>query len=247
MTAIGNGISLHKGLRTFTSTFFVFSDYMKPMIRLAALMKLQHVFILTHDSIGVGEDGPTHQPIEQLASLRTIPDLVTFRPADGKEVVGAWKYALTKAEGPVALVLTRQKVGVYEHTVDEVLKGAYILKEAKNAQPDLILMASGSEVELIMEAATQLEEKGINARVLSVPSMEVFEQQDVAYKESILPSSIGKRIAVEAGRSISWYPYVGGKGQIIGIDTFGISAPAAQVFSHFGLTVEAIVEKAEQY
>lgn len=244
MTAMGNGIAVHGGLKTFTSTFFVFSDYMKPMIRLAALMNIPHTFVLTHDSVGVGEDGPTHQPIEQLASLRTIPNLVTFRPADPKEVAAAWYQAITSKDRPTALVLTRQNVGFYENSGKDALKGGYILVDSEKETPDVILMASGSEVGLIVDAAVELKAKGIDARVVSMPSMELFNEQPAEYKESVLPSAVRRRVAVEAGRTMCWNQYVGLDGAVLGIDRFGASAPAAKVFEEFGFTVENVVKLA---
>ncbi len=241
MTAMGNGIILHGGLVSFTSTFFVFSDYMKPMIRLAALMGLPHTFVLTHDSIGVGEDGPTHQPIEQLAGLRTIPNLVTFRPADAKEVAAGWYFAVTNKKQPTALVLTRQNVEQYENSGKEALKGGYILIDSEKATPDVILMASGSEVGQVVEASKILKKDGIDARVVSMPSMELFNAQPEAYKESVLPKSVKKRVSIEAARTFGWAQYVGLEGKTIGIDRFGASAPGAKVYEELGITVEAVV------
>lgn len=246
MTAMGNGIALHGGLKTFTSTFFVFSDYMKPMIRLASIMNLPHTFVLTHDSIGVGEDGPTHQPIEQLASLRSIPNLVTFRPADAKEVAAAWYYAITSKNRPTALVLTRQNVGFYEKSGKDALKGAYILIDSEKATPDMILMASGSEVGLVVDAAKVLKDSGLDVRVVSVPSMELFNEQSAQYKESVLPNATRKRLAVEAARTFGWHQYVGLDGKVLGIDHFGASAPAPEIFEAFGFTVENVVKLAKE-
>ncbi len=245
MTAMGNGIILHGGLKSFTSTFFVFSDYMKPMIRLAALMNLPHTFVLTHDSIGVGEDGPTHQPIEQLASLRTIPNLVTFRPCDPKEVAAGWYYAMTSKTTPTALVLTRQNVGFYEKSGKAALKGGYVLIDSEKETPDVILMASGSEVGVIVEAQAKLKEEGIDARVVSMPSMELFNAQSPEYKESVLPTGVRKRLAVEAARSFGWFQYVGLDGKVLGIDHFGASAPGEKVFEEFGFTGENVAALAK--
>ena len=242
MTAMGNGIAIHGGLVGFTSTFFVFSDYMKPMIRLAALMGLPHTFVLTHDSIGVGEDGPTHQPIEQLASLRTIPNLVTFRPADAKEVAAGWYYAVTNKKQPTALILTRQNVGFYENSGKEALKGAYTLIDSEKETPDVILMASGSEVGQIVEAAEMLKKENIDARVVSMPSMELFNEQSDEYKESVLPKEVRKRVAMEAGRTFGWSQYVGLEGKVIGLDRFGASAPGEKVFEELGITAEAVIK-----
>lgn len=246
MAAIGNGIALHGGLKTFVSTFFVFSDYMKASIRLSALMGLPVTYVLTHDSIGVGEDGPTHEPIEQLASLRSIPNMTVYRPADSKETAAAWYHAITHEEGPTALVLTRQNLPLYDETGKEALNGAYILKDSEKATPDVILMATGSEVELIYEASKVLKGKGIDARVVSMPSLEVFEAQGEEYKEKILPKNIRKRVAVEAASSFGWHKYVGLDGEIISIDTFGASAPAEILFREFGFTVENVVQKVEK-
>ncbi|MCH3964642.1 MAG: transketolase [Clostridium sp.] len=246
MAAIANGIYLHGGLRPYAATFLVFSDYMKASMRLSALMKLPVIYILTHDSIGVGEDGPTHEPIEHLASLRSIPDMTVYRPADAKETAAAWYYSLTNGNSPTSIVLTRQNVPLYKETGKDALKGAYILKDSDKEIPDLILMASGSEVELIYKAAKILKEKGIDTRVVSFPSFEVFEKQDEEYKNSILPFSIKKRLAVEASSSFGWHKYVGLEGKIVSIDHFGASAPAEELFKHYGFTVENIVTMAEE-
>lgn len=246
MAAIGNGIALHGGLKTFVSTFFVFSDYMKASMRLSALMGLPVTYVLTHDSIGVGEDGPTHEPIEHLAALRSIPNMTVYRPADSKETAAAWYHAITHEEGPTALVLTRQNLPLYDETGKEALKGAYILKDSEKETPDVILMATGSEVELIYEASKLLKGKGIDARVVSMPSLEVFESQGEEYKEKILPMNIRKRVAVEAASSFGWHKYVGLDGEIISIDRFGASAPAEILFKEFGFTVENVVEKVEK-
>lgn len=244
MAAIANGIAVHGGFRTFVSTFFVFSDYMKGAMRLSALMKLPVVYVLTHDSIGVGEDGPTHEPIEQLASLRSIPNFHVFRPADSKETAAGWYSAINRKDGPTALVLTRQDLPLYAETSKEALKGAYILKDSEKETPDIILMASGSEVEFIYEAAKVLKEKGVDARVVSMPSWELFEAQGEEYKERILPKSVRKRLAVEAASSFGWHKYVGLDGEVVSIDTFGASAPAGVLFKQFGITTENVVEKA---
>jgi transketolase len=244
MGAISNGIAVHGGLRTFSATFFVFSDYVKSSMRLSALMKLPVVYVLTHDSIGVGEDGPTHQPIEHLASIRSIPNFHVYRPADSRETAAAWYSAVTRTDGPTALVLTRQDLPLYEESSKEALKGAYILKDSKKETPDMILMATGSEVELIYEAAKVLEGKGIDARVVSMPSLEVFEAQSAEYKESVLPKSVRKRLAVEALSSFGWHKYVGLDGAVISIDSFGASGPAPELFKLFGFTIENVVDKA---
>ncbi|MBC8061610.1 MAG: transketolase [Clostridiaceae bacterium] len=246
MAAIANGIYLHGGLKVFVSTFFVFSDYMKGAMRLSALMKLPITYVLTHDSIGVGEDGPTHEPIEQLAALRSIPNMIVFRPADSKETAAGWYLAVTKNDAPISLVLTRQALPLYDNTGIEALKGAYILKNSEKETPDLILMASGSEVELIFKAADELKKKGIDARVVSMPSFELFDAQSNEYKESILPGKVRARLAVEAATSFGWHKYTGLDGTIISIDHFGASGKAEVLFEKFGFTVEKVVIEAEK-
>ncbi|MDP4088562.1 MAG: transketolase [Bacillota bacterium] len=243
MAAIANGMYVHGGLKVFVSTFFVFSDYMKGSMRLSSLMKLPVTYVLTHDSIGVGEDGPTHEPIEQLAGLRTIPNMTVFRPADAKETAAGWYLAVTKNDGPVSLVLTRQVLPLYNETGKDALKGAYILKDSEKAVPDAILMASGSEVELIYKAAAVLKEKGIDARVVSMPSFELFEKQSAEYKESILPKAVRARVAVEAASSFGWHKYAGLDGDVVTIDGFGASGKAEILFELFGFTVDNVVEK----
>jgi len=242
MAAAANGIVLHSGLRPYVATFFVFSDYLKPAYRLSALMGLPVIYILTHDSIGVGEDGPTHQPIEQLASMRSIPNSVVFRPADSKETAAAYQYALTGAKGPVSMVLTRQNLPLYDGTGQEAMKGGYVLADSDKETPDAILIASGSEVEQAYDAKAVLKEKGIDVRVVSMPSMELFDLQSDAYKEQVLPSVVRKRVAVEAGCSFGWHKYTGLDGVIVSIDHYGASAPAGTLFKEFGFTVENIVE-----
>lgn len=242
MTAIANGMALHGGVRPYISGFLVFSDYMKPALRLSALMQLPVISILTHDSIGVGEDGPTHQPIEQLIMLRSIPYYTVFRPCDTHEAAAAWYTALTRKE-PTAIILTRQKVPLLKETGKGALRGAYILKDSDKTVPDIILMASGSEVELIYKAKDILAQKSIDARIVSMPCMELFDEQPKEYKQSILPKNVRARLAVEAGSTLSWYKYVGLDGDIIGIDTFGTSAPAKELFELFGFTVENVVQK----
>ena len=243
MAAIANGMYAHGGLKVFCATFFVFSDYMKGAMRLSSLMNMPVSYVLTHDSIGVGEDGPTHQPIEQLAALRSMPNMTVFRPADSKETAAAWYYAVTNGSTPTSLVLTRQKLPLYDGCAKRALKGGYILKDSKKETPDVILMASGSEVELIYKAADELAAKGIDARVVSIPSFEIFNAQDEAYKESVLPNSVRKRVAVEALTSFGWYQYVGLDGRIISLDTFGASGNAGTLFKQFGFTVENVVKE----
>ena len=242
MAAISNGIYAHGGLKVFCATFFVFSDYMKGAMRLSALMKLPVTYVLTHDSIGVGEDGPTHQPIEQLAALRSMPNMTVFRPADSKETVAAWYYALTNGETPTSLVLTRQKLPLYDGCAKRALKGGYIIKNSKKETPDVLLMASGSEVELIYKAADELEAKGIDARVISIPSFEIFDAQNETYKERIMPKSVRARVAVEALTSFGWHKYVGLDGEVISLDTFGASGKSETLFEQYGFTVENVVE-----
>ncbi|WP_234122193.1 transketolase [Clostridium hydrogenum] len=238
MAAIANGMAAHGGLKVFVSTFFVFSDYMKGAMRMSALMNLPVVYVLTHDSIGVGEDGPTHEPIEHLAGLRSIPNLTVIRPADAVETAAAWKYALTTADGPTVLVLTRQKLPLYKESGKEALKGAYILRDSEKAEPDMLLMASGSEVELVYNVKDELLKNGIDARVISVPSFELFEKQSAEYKEKVMPRSVRKRFAAEAASSFGWHKYVGMDGDILSIDHFGASAPAEILFEKFGFTNE---------
>jgi len=247
MTAIANGFAAYGGLRPYVAGFFVFCDYMKPAMRLAALMKLPVVYIMTHDSIGVGEDGPTHQPVEQLASLRSIPGFTVFRPCDTKETAAAWSFALSNTCGPTALILTRQPLPLLPETGKGALNGAYVLKDDMNpatGQPDMLLMASGSEVELIYNAQPKLKEAGIFARVISVPSMEIFDALPTAEKEKIMPKAVRTRLAVEAASSFGWHKYTGLDGDVISIDTFGASAPAGELFKIYGMTTEAVVNKA---
>ena len=244
MAAICNGIMLYGGLRAYCATFMVFSDYLKPAMRMAALMKLPVIYILTHDSIGVGEDGPTHQPIEHLASIRAIPDTSLFRPADMKETAGCYIAAL-RGDKPAAMALTRQNLPQYAETsVEGVLKGGYVLKDC--ADPEVIIMASGSEVELAVKAAEVLGEKGKAVRVVSMPCTNLFDEQSAEYKESVLPSAVRARVAVEAGCSMSWYKYIGLDGEVVCIDHFGASAPAGILFKEFGFTVENVVAAAER-
>jgi len=244
MAAIANGIYIHGGLKVFCATFFVFSDYMKGAMRLSSLMKLPITYILTHDSIGVGEDGPTHQPIEQLAGLRSMPNMTVFRPADAKETAAAWYYAITNGNTPTSLVLTRQKLPLYDGDAKRALKGGYIIKDSKKETPDVLLMASGSEVELIYKAADELAIKGVDARVVSMPSFELFNKQDEEYKEKVLPKSVRARVAVEALASLGWYQYIGLDGKVISLDTFGASGKAEELFEQFGFTVENVVRTA---
>ena len=242
MAAMGNGLALHGGLRAYVSTFFVFSDYVKPMARLSALMGLPLTFVLTHDSIGVGEDGPTHEPIEQLAMLRAMPNFTVFRPADATECIAAWYYAITSTSTPTALVLTRQNLPQYEGSSKEALKGGYIISDSKKSVPDAIIMASGSEVELGVNAQAELSKEGIDVRVVSIPSMDLYEAQSAEYKESIMPKSVRARVAVEAATDFGWGKYVGLDGITVTMKGFGASAPAGILFKKFGFTTENVVK-----
>ncbi len=242
MVAIANGMQLHGGIQAYCATFFVFTDYCKSSIRLSALMGLPVTYIFTHDSIGVGEDGPTHQPIEHLVMLRSIPNIKVYRPADGKETAAAWVSALSGKQ-PTALVLTRQALPQYENSGKQALSGGYILEDCEGT-PDVLLIATGSEVELCVKAKAVLAEQNVKARVVSMPCLEVFEKQSEEYKQSVLPCDVKARVCVEAASPYSWYKYAGEKGEILAIDSFGISAPAKDAFAHFGFNVENVVSKA---
>ena len=246
MTAITNGILLHGGLRAYCATFFVFSDYTKPMARLSALMNIPTIFVFTHDSIGVGEDGPTHEPVEQLAMLRSLPNFNTFRPADAKETVAAWYAALVSKKTPTAIVLTRQNLPQLSGSTKEALKGGYIIKEASKATPDMILIASGSEVSLAVDAADELENEGVATRVVSMPCMDVFEKQSKEYKDKILPNTVRNRVAIEALSGFGWDKYTGLDGRVISMNSFGASAPQDLLFKKFGFTKENVVATAKE-
>lgn len=246
MTAITNGILLHGGLRAYCATFFVFSDYTKPMARLSALMNIPTIFVFTHDSIGVGEDGPTHEPVEQLAMLRSLPNFNTFRPADAKETVAAWYAALVSKKTPTAIVLTRQNLPQLSGSTKEALKGGYIIKEASKATPDMILIASGSEVSLAVNAADELENEGVATRVVSMPCMDVFEKQSKEYKDKILPNTVRNRVAIEALSGFGWDKYTGLDGRVISMNSFGASAPQDLLFKKFGFTKENVVATAKE-
>ena len=246
MAAIGNGLALHGGLRPFVATFFVFSDYVKPMARLSALMKLPLTYVFTHDSIGVGEDGPTHEPIEQLAAFRSLPDFTVFRPCDRTETAAAWMYAVENECGPTGLVLTRQNLPQIEGSSKDALKGGYVIAESEKAVPDAIIIASGSEVSLAINAKEELKKSGIDVRVVSMPSMELFDKQSAEYKESVLPNGVRKRVAVEALSDFGWYKYVGLDGRVIAMEGFGASGPAATLFEHFGFTVDNVVKTVKE-
>ncbi len=243
MSAICNGISVHGGLIPFCSTFFVFSDYMKNAMRLSALMDLKVLYVLTHDSIGVGEDGPTHQPIEQLISLRSMPNMKVYRPAGGIETAAAYLAAL-KENGPTSIILSRQNLAEYAFSKEGSLKGGYILADSVKSTPDVLLIATGSEVELAMKAKDELAKEGVDARVISMPCIELFEKQSAKYKESVIPSKVRARVCIEAGSSYSWYKYAGLDGKVIGIDKFGESGPAKELFIEYGFTVENVVNAA---
>jgi transketolase len=247
MGAITNGMALHGGLRPFTATFLVFSDYMRPAVRLAALMEIPVVFIFTHDSIGLGEDGPTHQPIEHLMALRAIPNLTVIRPADANETVEAWRMALAQ-HGPTCLILTRQNVPILDrsgmHRDGGVARGAYVVADAPDGRPQVILIATGSEVSVAMGAQKFLAAKGVVARVVSMPSWEIFERQPPAYRASVLPPAVTARVAVEAGSPQGWYKYVGMGGDVVGMTRFGASAPGKVNFEKFGFTPENVAARA---
>jgi len=244
MAAASNGMALHGGVIPFTGTFFVFTDYMRPAIRLAALMGAPSIFVLTHDSIGLGEDGPTHQPVEHLASLRAMPNVTVLRPGDANEVSKAWEIAIRRTDGPTLLVLTRQAIPTFGrdsgNTATLVEKGGYILADADKEFPDAILIGTGSELQLAMEALALLKDEGVDARVVSMPSWELFQEQDEAYRESVLPASVKLRVAVEAGSSFGWERWLGDKGKFIGLDHFGASAPYQDIYEEFGITAEAV-------
>ncbi|MEE6142204.1 transketolase [Bacillus cereus] len=244
MGAAANGLALHGGVKPFVSTFFVFNDYLRPSIRLAALQKLPVTYVFTHDSIAVGEDGPTHEPIEHLAALRAIPGLTVIRPSDANETASAWAYALQQTDGPVVLVLSRQNLPVFNETkanIENLSKGAYVLTET-NENPDVILIATGSEVSLAASAKAKLEEDNVSVRIVAMPSWELFDRQSNEYKESVLPSSITKRVSLEMGVSLGWERYVGQEGKVLSIETFGASGTGAEVMNLFGFTIENVVQ-----
>jgi transketolase len=246
MGAMMNGMALHGGLIPYGGTFLVFSDYMRPAVRLAAMMGLRVVYVYTHDSIGLGEDGPTHQPIEHLAALRAIPNLTVIRPADANETALAWMAALQNRQGPTVLALTRQSVPTLDREKFRpavgLLQGAYVLADLGMKDPEVILMASGSEVELIVRAGEKLAEEGHGVRLISFPSWELFARQEQGYRERVLPASIPARVAVEAGVTLGWDRWIGPQGIVIGVDRFGASAPYKQIYAHFGLTVAEVVQ-----
>ncbi len=245
MSAILNGMALHGGVIPYGGTFLVFSDYSRPALRLAALSHIPVIFVFTHDSIGLGEDGPTHQPVEQLMALRAMPNFTVIRPADANETAQAWRVALAHKTGPVALALTRQKLPVFDPAPMAVEKGAYILRDAPGGTPDVILIATGSEVALAMDAAEALAADGIGARVVSMPSWELFAAQPQSYRDRVLPPTVTARVAIEAGVTLGWERWVGDRGRVIGLDRFGASAPYKVLFEQFGFTVENVVRQAK--
>jgi len=250
MGAVMNGMALHGGVRPVGSTFLIFSEYMRPPIRLAGLCGIPAIYVFTHDSIGLGEDGPTHQPIEQLASLRAIPNVTVIRPGDATEVVEAWRAALSHRDGPVALVLTRQKVAVIDRTkyapASGLRQGGYVLADAKDGDPRVILMGSGSEVELVLGAYEKLAAEGVAVRAVSMPCMEFFARQPQAYRDRVLPPTVRARVAVEAAVGQPWYRWIGDRGAMVGIERFGASAPYQRIYQEFGLTVERVVGQAKE-
>jgi len=248
MSAIMNGMGLHGGFIPYGGTFLMFMEYARNAVRMAALMKQRSIFVYTHDSIGVGEDGPTHQPIEQIASLRSTPNLHTWRPCDTVESAAAWGHAVARKDGPSALVFSRQTLKHQQRTKEQIKKincGGYTLSDC-DGEPEIILIATGSEVGLAMEAAGQLTSKGNRVRVVSMPCCEVFDEQDAEYREAVLPQGVGNRIAIEAGHPGLWYRYTGLSGRVIGMNRYGESAPGAELFNYFGFTTENIIEQAEE-
>ena len=247
MAAIMNGLALHGGFKPYGATFLMFSEYARNALRMAALMKVPGIFVFTHDSIGLGEDGPTHQPVEQTATLRMIPNMNVWRPCDAVESAVAWKAAIERKDGPSTLVFSRQNLPHVARSAEQIAaisKGGYVLKDT-DGTPDAIIIATGSEVELAVKAAEALAEKGKKIRVVSMASTNVFEKQDAAYKESVLPVNVTSRVVVEAGVTDSWWKYAGSNGRVVGLDRFGESAPAGQLFKEFGFTVENVVANVE--
>jgi transketolase len=249
MGAVLNGIALHRGFICYGGTFLIFSDYMRPSIRLAALTHLKPIYVFTHDSIGLGEDGPTHQPIEQLAALRAIPNMTVIRPSDAGEVVEAWRAAIVHERGPVALVLTRQKVSVLDRTkyapAAGLHRGGYVLADAPGGKPDVVLMGTGSEVELVLAAYEHLTADGRRLRAVSMPCLEYFAKQPQSYRDSVLPPGV-PRVAVEAAAPQSWYRWVGDRGAVVGLERFGASAPYQRLYQELGPTVETVIARAKE-
>jgi transketolase len=249
MGSIMNGMSLFGGIIPYGATFLIFSDYMRPPVRLACIMDRHVIYVYTHDSIGLGEDGPTHQPIEQLSALRAIPGFTLIRPADASETAEAWRVALKHKKGPVALVLTRQKLPFIDRSkyasASGLARGAYVLADSPGGAPQVVLMSTGSEVSLILDAQKKLEADGIRSRAVSMPSQELFARQDRVYRDSVLTKGV-KRVAIEAAHPMSWYRWVGDDGVIIGLERFGASAPAPVIYAHLGITADRVVESAKQ-
>lgn len=247
MASIMNGMALHGGVIPYGGTFMVFSDHMRPGIRMAALMGLKVIYVFTHDSIGVGEDGATHQPVEQLASLRLIPNLTVIRPCDANEVAEAWRIAVKSNNGPVALILSRQNVPVLDRKTyadaTGLSRGAYILRDSQDGKPGAIIIATGSEIQVAIDARQKLKEKGVGVRIVSMPSWELFDKQPEEYRREVLPPEIKARISIEAGVTIGWQRYVGNDGDVVGIDHFGASAPINVLYEKFGITADRVVEK----
>jgi transketolase len=245
MGAVVNGMSLYPGVIPYGATFLVFSDYMRGAVRISALSHLNSIWVFTHDSIGLGEDGPTHQPVEHIAALRAIPNLLVLRPADANEVVEAWKAAIQRKDGPTALLFSRQAVPTLDREAladaDGLHQGAYVLADLGEGDPDLILIATGSEVNLIVEAGKELSKQGVSVRLVSMPSWELFAGQDQGYRDAVLPPNVTARLAVEAGITMGWERWVGADGKVIGVDKFGASAPAGIVFEKYGFSVENVV------
>ncbi|HDD42372.1 MAG TPA: transketolase, partial [Nitrososphaeria archaeon] len=250
MGTMMNGMAYHGGILPYGGTFLVFSDYMRPAIRMAAMARLQVIYVFTHDSLWIGQDGPTHQPVEQLSSLRLIPNLWVIRPCDANEVAVAWEMAIEHKDGPTAIILTRQSLPVLDRSVyppaESIKRGAYVLADSAG-DPDVLIVASGSEVHLALEARKLLEERGLKVRVVNLASFEVFELQDREYRESVIPNAVERRVAIEAGAGLCWHKYVGDKGLVISIERFGKSAPYKDLMKDFGFTGEAIAEKIINY
>ncbi len=256
MCGAANGLALHGGVRPYVATFLVFTDYARPAIRLAALMGQPVIYVMTHDSIGLGEDGPTHQPIEHLASLRAIPGLTVIRPADAAETVEAWRAAMHRTDGPTLLALTRQGVPTLErdagndasgaHPAADLALGGYVVAAESGERPDVVLIGTGSEVAVAVEARRMLADRGIDARVVSLPSWELFRAQDAGWRDRVLPPGVTARVAVEAGIRMGWSEWIGADGGFVGMSSFGASAPAADLFEHFGITAEAVADEAER-
>jgi transketolase len=250
MGGIVGGMSIHGGIISYSATFLIFSDYMRPPMRLAAMMGIRVIYVFTHDSIGLGQDGPTHQPIEQLMNLRCIPNMTVIRPSDATETVEAWRAAIQNTHGPTALILTRQKLPVIDRSkyasADGLRRGAYVISQSDNQEPDVILIGTGSEVHVAMKAAEKLSSEGYHVRVVSMPSWELFDKQSRDYRDTILPSNIRARVSVEAGAKIGWEHFVGIDGRVIGLDHFGASAPGEVLFEKFGFTPNAVAEAAKE-